>query len=286
VVVRGAKTSADPNVAGSTYAIQGFYINNPWPPTPGGLDPSKAPPPPHADPDACGSGGAHGIGNEFVSYSDWQGTYFTGGDAYGVGHSQFIAVCDPRRPPMATLVREGVRHLRDGSQIISSKEALSFAARALESHELLQHECPLKHAVRGAHPTAAHLVQRLDRDDEFYYLIVAEQNGKPAALLRGDALHGDFHGALALTKEVLPPIIEPEAALAALRRSPIDLGHDKGRIPLREGGYALYPNLVWKPCAESRSPYYPFRQIQIGSRSIYVGFDGQVYPELHDLGRG
>jgi hypothetical protein len=176
--------------------------------------------------------------------------------------------------------------LRDGSEIISEKEALSFAAHALESHDLLREACPLGDAVRGARPHAAHLVQRLDRDDGFYYLVVVEKHGHPAALLRGDALYGDFHGALALAKEARPPIITPEEALDALRDGLIELGHEQGRIPLRQGGYTLYPNLVWKPCAESRSPYYPFRQIHIGRRTVYVGFDGQVYPELHDLGRG
>lgn len=283
VVVRGAKTNADPD--GGSYTIQGFYINNPWPPTPSFYTPALAPPPPHSDPDACGSGGDRGVANEFVAYADWQNTYFTGGDAYGVGHPQWVSVCDPRRPPMGILHVAGHTRLRDGSKIISAQEALSFAAHALETHELAKHDCPLAHSLRGARPASAHLVQRLDRDDEFYYLVVAHQAGKPAAILRGDALYGTFHGALELRNVERPPIIEREEALAALRQH-VDLGEGLGRVPLREGGFSVYPTLVWRPCMESRSPYYPFHQITIGRRTVYVGYDGRVYPTLHDLGRG
>jgi hypothetical protein len=286
VVVRGAKTDVDPAEAGGAYTIEGFYINNPWPPTPSFYDPTLAPPPPHSDPDACGSGGNRGSENEYVTYAEWQNTYFTGGDAYGVGYPQFVSVCDPRRPPMGTLKVIGHPRLKDGSRIISAQEALSFAAHALETHELAKHDCPLAHSLRGARPDGAHLVQRLDREDEFYYLVTVHQAGKPTAILRGDALYGTFHGALALQNVEHPPIIEREAALSALRNSIVDLGDGLGRIPLREGGFSVYPTLVWRPCMESRSPYYPFHQINIGNRTIYVGYNGRVYPTLHDLGRG
>lgn len=72
--------------------------------------------------------------------------------------------------------------------------------------------------------------------------------------------NGTFQGALALTSTERPPIIECDAALAALREAVIDLGDGSGRISLREGAYCEYPTLVWRRCQESRSPYYPFRQ--------------------------
>ncbi len=286
VVVRGAKTSADPAASGGTYTILGFYINNPWPPTPGGLNSSLAPPPPHSNPDSCGTGGAHGIADEWISYTDWQNNYFTGGDAFGIGHQQWIAVCDPSKPAPARLISEKVKHLRDGKKIISAEEAVKFAKHAIEKHELLNQECAMSTAVRMTRPTQAHLVQRLDRNNEFYYLIESERDGKATSLLRADALYGDFQGALALSKEQHLPIISADTAIAAVKKSPLDLGHGKGRINLHDGGFSVYPNLVWRPCMESRSPYYPFRQVHIGSHTVYVGFDGTVHPALHDLGKG
>ena len=75
-------------------------------------------------------------------------------------------------------------------------------------------------------------------------------------------------------------------ARTASRTAVIDLGDGSGRIPLRDGAFCVSPTLVWRPCQESRSPYYPFYQITVGGVTIYVGYDGRVYSTLHDLGRG
>jgi len=55
---------------------------------------------------------------------------------------------------------------------------------------------------------------------------------------------------------------------------------------ISSGAFSLHPTLVWRSCQECRSPYRPFYQITVGSETIYVGYDGRVYPTLHDLGRG
>ena len=286
VAVRGVKTNVDPSGDGGSYSIEGFYINNPWPPTPSFYNPSLSPPPPHTDPDACGTGGNRGSANEYVPYSEWQSTYFTGCDAYAVGHVQFISVCDPRRPPLRSLKIIGRTRLKDGTRLIAPEEALQIAARGLEVHTRSGQLCSLTPALKGARPVSAHLVQRLDRRDEFYYLITVHQEDKPTAILRGDGLYGTFQGALSLAGADRSPIIEREAALAAARTAVIDLGDGSGRIPLRDGAFCVSPTLVWRPCQESRSPYYPFYQITVGGVTIYVGYDGRVYSTLHDLGRG
>lgn len=284
VAVRGAKTDEDPE--NGPFTIEGFYINNPWPPTPSFYNSSLAPPPPHADPDACGNGGNRGVANEWVPYSEWRNTYHTGCDVYGVGHKQFVSVCDPRRPPLGPVKIVGVTRLADGSRLIPAEEAMRIALHGIESHLRSEKECPLTPAVMNAHPVSAHLVQRLDRRDEFYYLITVHQEGRPSAVLRGDALYGTFQGALSLTGAEKLPIIEREAAVAAARQAVIDLEDGSGRLKLRDGTFCVHPTLVWRPCRESRSPYYPFQQMTVGDVTIYVGYDGQVYPALHDLGRG
>jgi hypothetical protein len=286
VAVRGVKTDVDPAGSGGSFSIDGFYINNPWPPTPSFYTPALAPPPPHADPDACGTGGNRGSANEYVPYSEWRNTYLTGCDAYGVGHAQFISVCDPRRQLLHSLKIVGHTPVKDGSRLIAEKEALELAARGLEAHTRSGEKCSLTSALTGARPKTAHLVQRLDRRDEFYYLVTVYQDDKPSAIVRGDGLYGTFQGALALAGTDRAPIIEREAALAAARNAVIDRGDGAGRIPLRDGAFSVYPTLVWRPCQESRSPFYPFYQITVGGLNIYVGYDGRVYPILHDLGRG
>jgi len=44
--------------------------------------------------------------------------------------------------------------------------------------------------------------------------------------------------------------------------------------------------MVWKPCYESRSPFYPFYLFTIGGTNIYIGYDGTIYPELNEMGLG
>ncbi len=286
VAVRGVRTNVEPR-AGSSYTIKGFWINNPWPPTPSASNPSLAPPPPHSHHDGCGSGGDRGVTNEYVTYADWQSTYHTGCDAYGVGHLQFISVCDPRRPPLGTLILEGQEKLTDGANLISVDEAIAFVARAIEDHELAK-EGPMVAALSGARPTDAQLVQRLDRADEYYYLVSVRRGGTATALARIDALHGALLGVLASEGDTgVHALLDREGALRILREHPIvDFGAEEGRLPIREGAYSLYPALVWRPCMESRSPYYPFHQVTIGGKTIFIGFDGRIYPALHDLGRG
>jgi len=73
IVVRGYTASAAPaDYSDMSYTIDSFDVNNPEPPTPGGSNPSLAPPPPHTDgTDGCGTGGSRGLANENISYSTW-----------------------------------------------------------------------------------------------------------------------------------------------------------------------------------------------------------------------
>jgi hypothetical protein len=170
--------------------------------------------------------------------------------------------------------------------LISHDDALDLANRGLDAHRRANLVCPLTPALQNARPVSAHLVQRLDRRDEFYYLVVLHRDDQPTAIVRGDAFDGSFQGALSLEGVSRAPIIPRDDAVAAARQAVIDRGDGQGRIVLRDGAFCVHPTLVWRPCQESRSPYYPFHQITVGGDTIYVGYDGRVYPSLHDLGRG
>jgi hypothetical protein len=64
--------------------------------------------------------------------------------------------------------------------------------------------------------------------------------------------------------------------------SMIELPNRSGRIRVRPEAICFFPTLVWKPCRESLSPYYPFYLFTVGSNHIYVRSDGAVFTELHD----
>ena len=55
---------------------------------------------------------------------------------------------------------------------------------------------------------------------------------------------------------------------------------------MRKEALCLYPTLVWKPCRESLSPYWPFHMFTAGSHRLYIRVDGAVFTALHDTDRG
>jgi hypothetical protein len=66
----------------------------------------------------------------------------------------------------------------------------------------------------------------------------------------------------------------------------VELPDRLGRLPVRREAICLYPTLVWKPCRESLSPFWPFHMLTIGAHRIYVRIDGAVFTALHDDDRG
>ena len=285
VTVRGVHTDAEPK-PGNSYEIRGFLISNPWPPTPSFYTPSLAPPPPHSDPDACGSGGNRGVANEYAAYSgDWTSVYFgTGCDVYGVGHPQFISVVDSRRGNLGNLRMAKEKRL-NGDNLIPPGTVRELMQSLLEQHRLYEIEHMAVSFLQTA-PGQPILVQRLDLPDSFYYLVPMQRGEEITALVSVDALHGTLNGTqyAAITSTALHH--KPDQARKLVYGKTFDLGDGAGRVTFQAGISGLNPMMVWRPCAESRSPYYPFYQVTSGSKQIYIGYDGTIYPRLHELGRG
>ncbi len=127
IVVPGVQTDVEP-ISGTTYTIEGFWINNP-------VHEDNEP---HNGTDDCGSGGTHGSANEFVTYADWQTTYFTGCNYDDPsGNDQFISVCDPDVRDIELPNRREKKYFSDGHTIIQKKEALEFVQRGLRSMNYL-----------------------------------------------------------------------------------------------------------------------------------------------------
>lgn len=77
-----------------------------------------------------------------------------------------------------------------------------------------------------------------------------------------------------------------EAEQLLLEQRFVELPNLRGRIPVRLEAVCQYPTLVWKPCRESLSPFFPFYMFTIGGERIYVRTDGAIFSQLHDTGRG
>jgi len=291
IVVRGFDASAAPaNSADTSYSITAFDLNNPWPPTPSFYAPAMPPPPPpppHGAADGCGTGGNRGIANEHITYATWQADYMTGVPA-GHWNGKFVAVCDPDPPPTELGMQRPTQKRLRGDVLLTRKAALERASRGLEEYGLLKRK-GWNSVLKGTTPGDPVLVQRLDRADTYYYIVPYETRQKTiAGAVSVDARFGDYRQAIALpeggTGIMRTPSTEVVRELILGRR--VQFEEPLGRIRIRKEAFCLYPTLVWKPCLESLSPFYPFHMFTIGSRRIYVRIDGQIFTALHDNVRG
>jgi hypothetical protein len=285
VVVRGFEASAAPTGAGDTsYSITSFDVNNPWPPVP-----SVPPPPPHGVGDDCGTGGVRGVADEHIAYPTWRSTYMTGVPS-GYWRGQFVAVCDPD-PPATRLGKQAPTPRRlSGERLLTPQEAKDHALTGLKDYGLVNRES-WKKSLAKTSPGDPVLVQRLDRRDSFYYIVPLQASRKiTPVLVCVDARFGDYLQAVVVPERGANALaglsFDPKVALDKVLGKRVELGRRQGRLLVRKEAFALYPTLVWKPCRESLSPYYPFFMVTVGNQRIYIRVDGQVFPRLHDRDRG
>ncbi len=279
IVIRGYTASAAPGSSiDTTYTISGFDVNNPWPPTP-----TPGPPPPDSTGDVCGSGGMRGVADEHISYSTWQADYMTGID-FGYWLGKYVAICDPDPPPDRGPRQVTPRpKLEAGDRLLRSEEAADRALRAVEAEGLVEREHwkgALGSRVAG-HPV---LVQRLDRLDSYYWIVPVGQGerGVPAAVSI-DARFGDYRQAIALrepSSNVWHALDKGEIEKIVSGRR-FGLPDRLGQIFVRPEAMCVNPILVWRPCQESLSPFYPFQLVTVGGSRLYVRVaDGQVFTQL------
>ena len=144
-------------------------------------------------------------------------------------------------------------------------------------------------ALSNARPGDPQLVQRLDRVDDYYYVVPLVREGQITARLALDAKTGHL-------KEV-GGIGEPGQALQPLTpwQTPADfLSRVAGQLlPLstikrvvRPETVGIHPQFVWRPCPQSRSPLIPFSLLTIADVQIYLRVDGKTFPNLTPVGSG
>ncbi len=283
IVVRGYQASAAPaNSSDNTYSIAGFDVNNPWPPTP-----SPAPPPPHSVGDVCGSGGVRGVVNEHLTYATWQSDYMTGATG-GYWAGKFVAVCDPPPPTLEPGHVERPRQREASDRLIHRDEVAGFLEKGIRAHGLYERGDWAK-SLAGTRIGQSVLVQRLDRLNSFYYISPFEAgNGRRPVVGSIDARTGEYRQA-AMTAghdSVLFGGHEREALIEKIADRRFELEDKLGILRVWPEAFCIYPILVWKPCRESLSPFWPFHMITIGSQHIYVRIDGAIFTALHAGDRG
>jgi hypothetical protein len=268
------------NPGSGAYTVQGFWINNPvaW------LTP---PPPPHDDTDGCGSGGLHGVVNEFVTYTEWQTNRFNG-CAYDstTGARQWISVCDPE-PRTIDLPRMASRqYLHDGRTLVRAAQVDELALSQIEGLRLADSEFAAGVLKQGKFGKPV-LVMRLDRPGEYYYLMPWEISSGTTAFTQVDARFGFFKSFQVLSAPRSDLLLGGDAGRRAQERIArrleglrVELPELTGRVSILPGTYSVAPTLVWKPCRESWSPAMPFHQVNAGPITLYVRIDGEVFTRL------
>jgi hypothetical protein len=283
IVIRGYDASAAPSSSGdNSYTITGFEVNNPWPPTP-----MPGPPPPHAVGDGCGTGGNRGIADEHISYAQWQATYMTGVPA---GHwaGQFVAVCDPEQPAAPPRLTVPFARRFDGARVLTRDEALRLALESVSEFKLAERKRwqPALANVKAQPPL---LVQRLDHADSFYYIVpLGATPDRATAGIVLDARYGHYLESVALPEGGSSVIgrLDPKGARELILNQRFELENFAGRVLVRPDVICACDTLVWKPCLESLSPFFPFYQFTAGGATVYVRVDGAVFTALHDAYRG
>jgi hypothetical protein len=278
LVVRGYTASAHPSSsADNSYAIDGFDLNNPWPYAPSFDTPASAPPPAHSVADGCGTGGDRGIANEHVTYTTWQSTYMTGVPG-GYWNGKFVAVCDPEPPANRGGEQRPPRKRPGNGRILAPKRFAELAIEGLKEYGLVERK-EWQSVLQNSKPSPGMVVERLDRPNNFYSLVPFMRGRRPVAYVSVDARFGHYLQS-ALLPRVNSLFISHEQAFKLVVNKRIELGDRRGRLYVREGAICMYPHLVWRPCKESLSPYFPFYMFTVGRFRLYVRVDGAIFASL------
>jgi hypothetical protein len=284
--VRGYDATAAPATSDDvTYTINAFDINNPWPPVPAFFGHAPPQPPPHGAADGCGSGGLRGVANEHIAYATWQSQYMSA-NVYGTAWAgKFVAVCDPDPPPSGPgRLRAQTAPARPGATTLMAATSVGTLAMAGVSQYGLDQRTDWGPAVNNTTAGAPLLVQRLDAVDSYYYIVpLADANGGVRAAVSVNARTGDYRQSIMVDAGgpgILTGLSETKIRALTINKK-FDLPNRQGRLFVRPEAFALSPTLVWQPCLESLSPFYPFHLVTVGVYNLYVRVDGEVFTELH-----
>ena len=178
------------------------------------------------------------------------------------------------------------------SSVISPAEAQAGAQRGIEAYGLLSRsdwQRVLSPPARALQPI---LVLRLDATelaDAYYYLVpFGPSDEAVGAVVRVDGVSGEYLEANAFaptgSTRSWGSMIADWRSEGATRRRIASRTRYRGTFAADPHGIGIHPSLVWRPCVESRSPYYPFRLVSIGDERRYVRIDGEEFESLTDIG--
>jgi hypothetical protein len=139
-----------------------------------------------------------------------------------------------------------------------------------------------KAALAGASSRESVLVRRVDRADEFYYVVTLAKAGQASARMAIDARTGALlrcHG-ISVSKARLTKWVPPLQVLKAREGRPLGFKAGCESLVVRAATANVLPTLVWRPGSASVTPLLPFHVVAIGDTLAYIRVDGRIYSEL------
>ncbi len=299
--------------ADETYTIFGFSINNPSPQTAvksGAVPPSSNKPMPHVSHDKCGSGGPYGSRDTYVALPDWKQTYWYEKSTAIKGESGFITVpagayplpkampvswppgstgspapaLEPLEPLEPFLAEQSTMRELPGPDD-REERAKQAAKKGIEDHGI---------ALGGAGPDhfenyeLGDLTYHTELGDppRHSYQIRLMRDGRQIGTAAVNAETNEFLGVQA-PANIMPTRHQmQDIALRALERHADVLGDVFGPFDLAHRLFTVHPTLVWRPCLQSMSRYYPFVQVNLAGAIVYVTLDGRLFRRLTSHERG
>ena len=162
--------------------------------------------------------------------------------------------------------------------MLSQERIAATAVEGLKEYGLVERK-EWQSVLQKGEPSSAIVIERLDRPNNFYSLVPFVRGRGVVAYVSVDARSGDYLQS-ALLPNVKSQFISREQALKLVINKRIELGNKRGRLHVREGAVCMYPHLVWRPCVESLSPYFPVHLFTIGRFRLYVRVDGAIFASL------
>jgi hypothetical protein len=156
-----------------------------------------------------------------------------------------------------------------------------LATRAAIAHVATLTDSRLRMAFHLAEAKVAYLVQRLDRQDSWYYVVTFGAGDRETARILIDAFDGTLGEATGISKEgdsLKRYMSAPDALTRLLAKT--EHGSDWLPFRVRGGTVGEHPVLVWKPCGQSSSPFLPFYQLSVGDSFVYYRVDGEMFDAL------
>jgi hypothetical protein len=310
IVVTGVQYQRDNS---GNYTIVGFYINDPEPQTPwilylkDHLNRAVSPPLPHGPGDACGTGKATGnaTGNASEKASKNNNSMYGSSDTIVFikqwNDSQWSTACNIKEEslqgfitvsgaslPLPLLAPEPRLPMRPASMDSLDSDKREAAAKEAAQKGIHDHRIdengPLAERLAGYRVGDLTYHTELGTPQRHSYLIRLMREGEQIGNACVDADTLELLGVQAPASIMPTPDEMPELALRALTRYAAVLDDVLGPHTLDQRLFEVNPSLVWRPCRQSMSRYYPFLEVDVAGTILYVGLDGRVHRQLtpHD----